>query len=197
MRAVHRYQEAGEAGLQDRRADNGRRKLDDDYLSTLLGVLHDRASDHGWPRPTWTRELLALTLAGRTGTRVSPATMSRALRAIGARRGTPRPVVICPLSARQRRRRLAAIRHVAQSLAPDDELFYEDEVDVHLNPKIGLDWMPKGVQREAVTPGKNRKAYLAGALDARSGRLIVVEGRRKTSRLFLDLLWSCPGFADT
>lgn len=188
MRAVRRYQEAGEAGLVDRRADNGRRKLDDDYLAALLALLGERASDHGWPRPTWTRELLALTLAGRTGTKVSAPTMSRALKAVGARRGRPRPVVICPLSARQRRRRRAAIRAVAEGLAQDEELFYEDEVDVHLNPKIGLDWMPSGLQREAVTPGRNRKAYLAGALDSRTGRLIAVQGDRKTARLFLALL---------
>ena len=97
-------------------------------------------------------------------------------------------MVLCPLSARQRRRRLAAIRAVAEGLAPDDAMFYEDEVDIHLNPKIGLDWMPEGLQREAVTPGKNRKAYLAGALDARTGRLTVVEGARKHSGLFIALL---------
>ena len=68
MRAVRRHQEAGEAGLVHRRADNGRRKLDDDSLAALLAVLGDRARDHGWPRLTWTRVLLALTLALRTGT---------------------------------------------------------------------------------------------------------------------------------
>jgi len=40
---------------------------------------------------------------------------------------------------------------------------YEDEVDIHLNPKIGLDWMGLGQQKEVVTPGKNVKRYLAGA----------------------------------
>jgi transposase len=39
-----------------------------------------------------------------------------------------------------------------------------------------------------VTPGKNKRAYLAGALKPRSGRLTVVDRRRKTARLFLDLL---------
>jgi transposase len=65
---------------------------------------------------------------------------------------------------------------------------YEDEVDVHLNPKIGLDWMGRGQQKEVMTPGKNQKRYLAGALDARSKRVVWVEGERKTSALFLDLL---------
>jgi transposase len=188
MRAVRRFLAEGEAGLLDRRADNGHPKVDEDYLAALSEVLRDRASDHGWTRPTWTRELLVQTLRARTGTQVAPSTMSRALRAIGARRGRPRPVVLCPLSARQRRRRLARIRHLRTHLAPDEVLVHEDEVDIHLNPKIGWDWMPRGLTRQLVTPGKNRKAYLAGALDDRTGHLIVVEGRRKDARLFLDLL---------
>jgi transposase len=188
MRAVHRFTSEGEAGLVDRREGNGRLKLGEDYLATLADVLVDRANDHGWPRPTWTRELLVATLWGRTGVRVAVSTMSRALAAIGARRGRARPVVLCPLSARQRRRRLAAIREVAERLSTTDVLVHEDEVDIHLNPKIGNDWMPQGLTREVVTPGKNRKAYLAGALDMRSGHLLVVEGARKNQSLFIALL---------
>jgi transposase len=66
---------------------------------------------------------------------------------------------------------------------------YEDEVDIHLNPRIGLDWMVSGQQKQVLTPGKNEKRYLAGALDVRSRKLIWVEGERKTSLLFLRLLW--------
>ena len=65
---------------------------------------------------------------------------------------------------------------------------YEDEVDIHLNPKIGLDWMVSGQQKQVLTPGKNEKRYLAGALDVRTGIVTWVEGDRKTSYLFLDLL---------
>jgi DDE superfamily endonuclease len=65
---------------------------------------------------------------------------------------------------------------------------YEDEVDIHLNPKIGLDWMVQSQQKEVDTPGKNEKRYLAGALDVRTRVVIWVEGERKTSYLFLDLL---------
>ena len=65
---------------------------------------------------------------------------------------------------------------------------YQDEVDIHLNPKIGLDWMNQGQQKEVVTPGQNEKRYLAGALNARTGELTVVEGTRKNSALFIALL---------
>jgi transposase len=188
MRAVRRYRAEGEAGLVDRREDNGPTKVDDRYLDALRATLDGRANDYGWLRPTWTRELLALTLAARTGALVSPPTMSRALRRIGARRGRPRPVVRCPWAESYRRRRIRSIDRLIEELPPDEALVHEDEVDVHLNPKIGWDWMAKGQQRQVVTPGKNKKGYLAGALDARTQRLTVVEGDRKHSGLFLDLL---------
>ena len=69
-----------------------------------------------------------------------------------------------------------------------DVVVYEDEVDIHLNPKIGLDWMNRGHQKEVLTPGQNVKRYLAGAYEPTTGRLIVVEGEKKTSDLFLRLL---------
>jgi len=61
-------------------------------------------------------------------------------------------------------------------------------VDIHLNPKIGLDWMCVGATEEAKTPGQT-EALLAGALDVRTGVLCVGGGERKTSYLFLDLSW--------
>jgi hypothetical protein len=72
---------------------------------------------------------------------------------------------------------------------PQDEVaVYEDEVDVHLNPKIGYDWMGRGQQKEVLTPGQNCKRYLAGALDTRTGVVHWVEGERKEGWLFVELL---------
>src|ERR1700730_18586319 len=48
--------------------------------------------------------------------------------------------------------------------------------------------MVRGQQKEVLTPGKNVKRYLAGALDVRSGQVLWVEGERKTSALFIALL---------
>src|SRR5690348_11873183 len=48
--------------------------------------------------------------------------------------------------------------------------------------------MVEGQQKEAPTPGKNPKRYLAGALELRTRVLIWVAAERKTSYLFLDLL---------
>jgi hypothetical protein len=61
-------------------------------------------------------------------------------------------------------------------------------VDIHLSPKIGLDWIGKCQQKEAWTPGRNDKRYLAGALDVRTGQVHWVEGEKKDSWRFLDML---------
>jgi transposase len=114
--------------------------------------------------------------------------MSRALRRIGARRGRPRPRVRCPWAKAQKQQCLEEIRAMLKGLPADHAAVYLDEVDVHLNPKIGLDWMNRGVQKEVMTPGSNVKRYLCGAMDARSGLLCWVKGEKKNSLLFVGML---------
>ncbi len=187
-RVAKRFREGGEWGLLDGREDNGTTKLDERYLSLLYRAVRSRPPRYGWRRPTWTRELLVETLARQTGIRVHVATMSRALALIRARRGRPRPTVRCPWPEAAKAGRLGEIRQLLAALPRGHVAVYEDEVDVHLNPKIGLDWMVRGQQKEVRTPGQNVKRYLAGALDVRSGLLTWVEGERKASALFIALL---------
>jgi transposase len=187
-RVIRRFLDFGEAGLMDRREDNGVVKLDEWYLGLLMEVVSQRPTDYGERRPTWTRELLVKIMRRLTGVRVHVATMSRALKRIGARRGRPRPVVGCPWPKRKKNRRLREIHRLLEELPADEVAVYEDEVDIHLNPKIGLDWMNRGQQKEVVTPGQNEKRYLAGAMNAKTGLLTVVEGQRKNSWLFITLL---------
>jgi transposase len=187
-RVVTRYIDGGRDGLRDERANNGRRIADTNFCSAVAQFLAGSPEDHGFTRPTWTRELLIKVAEAETGVRVSLAVMGRVLRRLGARRGRPKPIVACPLSDRQRRRRLAKIRRLLETLRPDEVAVYEDEADIHLNPKIGVDWMPRGVQRQVMTPGKNAKAYIAGTLDARDGTVLWVGAGAKTSALFVAML---------
>lgn len=188
-RVAKRFREHGTAGLLDGRRHNGHRKVTEKYRSLLYEAVKSSPPDHGWQRPTWTRILLVATMFAKTRVRIHVATMSRVLHRLGARRGRPKPTVACPWPESRRRRRLAEIRRLIARLPTDEVAVYEDEVDIHLNPKIGLDWMVQGQQKQVPTPGKNVKRYLAGALDVRSRRLIWVEGERKTSELFVRLLW--------
>lgn len=188
-KVAKRFREHGEAGLVDRREENGQSKMDDDYLTQLHEIVAGSAQDYGWRRPTWTRETLTKTMARLTGVRIHVSTMSRALKQIGARLGRPKPVVGCPWPECQKNQRLQAIQEIVDNLPEDEVAVYEDEVDIHLNPKIGPDWMTRGQQKEVMTPGKNEKRYLAGAVDSRTSELIWVEGEKKNTLLFIQLLW--------
>ncbi len=48
---------------------------------------------------------------------------------------------------------MVAINVVLASCGAEHSVFYEDEVDIHLNPKIGDDWQLRGQQKCVVTPG--------------------------------------------
>ncbi len=95
----------------------------------------------------------------QTGVAVHVGTLSRALRRIGARRGRPRPTVGPPEGRNPQRWRLYPIRRLLRELPADEVAVYTDEVDIHLNPKIGWDWMVRGQHKEVRTPGKHRKRY--------------------------------------
>lgn len=139
QRVLRRYSEYGQAGLIDRREDNGQVKVDEEFLRVLWEVLEHPASYYRWPRPTWTIGMLIQTMAEKTGVKVSRSTMSRALHAIGARRGRPKPVVLCPWSKTRKTRQLNKIRQLIEDLRPGEVAVWADEVDVDLLPKIGLD----------------------------------------------------------
>lgn len=62
----------------------------------------------------------------------------------------------------QKNEKMAAIRKALDECSIEHPVFYEDEVDIHLNPKIGADWQVRGRQKRVVTPGQNETYYLAG-----------------------------------
>jgi transposase len=187
-RIVDRFRLLGEASLLDGRLENGERKVDEDVRQAIREILIRRPADFAFQRPTWTLELLARVIAGEIGIYLSPGHLWRILRRMRVRWGRPKPVVACPWRTERRKRRIAYLRGLRHRLPKGEVLFYADEIDIHLNPRIGPDWMLPGMQRIVVTPGQNEKRYIAGAYDPISQRLIYVEGDRKASWLFLNLL---------
>lgn len=190
---MHRFIADGLLGLADRREDNGEAKVTEEYEAELLVIVPGSPRKHGYRRPTWTQELLILVLHKRTGVRISCTTMSRLLKRLKIRLGRPKPIVGCPWKKRRRTKRLREIRQLIETLPENEVILYVDEVDIHLNPKIGPDWMLRGTQKTVLTPGKNQKRYLAGALNARTGRLTWVAADYKNSQLFILQLWQLIG----
>jgi len=188
IRAANRFLAEGEAGLFDRRTENGERKVDDDMVAALVELVRATPQTYGWARPTWTTELLALTLSDVTRTQVSATTVRRMLHALRARWGMPRATVLCPWPKRKRNRRIRELEALVEELPDDEEVLYQDELDVHLNPKIGRDWMLPNEQKVVITPGNNVKRCVAGGLNPKSGSIVWVVGERRNADLFIEFL---------
>jgi transposase len=188
VRIARRFLEGGEEALLDGRRENGAPKVDEDSLEALRLIVAKQPEDFGWSRSTWSRELLAKELARQTDTHVSERTLGRMLAKIGARHGMARPTPKIDWSGAKKSRRVREILRVVENLPAREVAFYEDEIDIHLNPKIGRDWMLPGTQKEVVTPGKNEKRYLYGALAVAGEDLVYVRADRKNSEGFIALL---------
>lgn len=155
------------------------------WLMVVIGwLLRKTPRAFGFFRSRWSCELLALLLWERQGIRLSPETVRRGLHRAQLVWRRPRPVV-GPRDP-QHAVKLQRIRRLVARLPADETVVFQDEVDVHLNPKIGSCWMPRGRQAEVVTPGNNEKRHLAGSLHWRTGTLLVsAPGRRRNAELFV------------
>ena len=153
---------------------------------SLLALLRKPPQQEGWCRTRWSCATLALSLGARRGFRVSAETVRRWLHALGWR--WKRTKLAAKDNDEQRTAKLAHIRLVWETLRPRQALLFADELDIHLLPKSGYQWMKKGTQVEVLTPGKNEKHYLAGAWDSCTGTVHSCIGPRKTNALFRSLL---------
>lgn len=153
---------------------------------SLLSIVKRVPQSLGWCRTRWSCATLALELKRQRGVRVSREKIRRWLHELGyewkrarhaARDDDP-----------ERESKLARIRYVFEHLRRCELLFFVDELDLHLLPKLGYEWMLRGTQREVLTPGQNEKSYLAGALNLAMGKLLYVMGESKNRFLFLNLL---------
>src|SRR5262245_42390944 len=153
---------------------------------SLLALLKAPPRASGWCRTRWSCATLALTLQAKRGITISAETLRRWLHEIGW--VWKRAKLVAKDDDPQRVPRLARIRFVYAQLKLGEAMVFADELDIHLLPKVGCAWMPKGTQVEVMTPGQNAKHYLAGALDLTTGTLHYCLGARKTNALFRDLL---------
>ncbi len=181
------FKAEGLDGLVDRRRFNGHRVLRREEVLVLLPrLVAGQPPDFGWSRSAWTIELVCLEVQRQLGVLVSEAQMGRLLRKAGCRRVRPKQTIA--LAPPDRAEQIARLVADLEAVADTDVVLYEDEVDIHLNPEVGPDWAPAGIRKTVVTPGRNKKSYIAGAYDPGTQELITVDGPSKSSDLFLALL---------
>ena len=184
-RIVDAYQR-GERWLADAPTAGATRSHWPSLKRSLRSIVRRAPAAFGWCRTRWSCAALALELKARRGASVSGETIRRWLHELGYVWKRARHVARD--DDEQRVVKLARIRSLTEGLLPTEALFFADELDIHLLAKIGYEWMPKGTQTEVMTPGTNRKHYLAGALNYVTGKMLAVTAERKNRWLFIDLL---------
>ena len=180
------FESCGERGLCSQPRGRTDWKATAEVLELLETMVREDPRELGYLRSRWSSELLALALARRGGVDVHATTVRRWLARLEYRYRRARPT----LHRRDPRKaqRLQAIEAALADEAPYTEVFFVDEADVELNPRIGCAWMRRGEQTAVPTPGQNHKHYIGGALHAATGRVVWVEHQRKNSVLFVKLL---------
>lgn len=185
-RWINWYITGGVDGLQ---ADLPGRKVrfEPEFIGKLLRFMVGfRPQEFGYQRSRWNSELLSIVLREALNIVLHSSTIRRWLPKHGIvwRRAAPTLCIKDP----DKEAKLAAIKQALANCDSSNPVFYEDEVDIHLNPKIGSDWGLRGQQRKVVTPGQNKKYFLAGALQAKTGQVTYVGSASKSTVLFIELL---------
>ncbi len=181
-----RYECSGEAGLLPHSPGRHKYTVTEKLCEALLILLASSPHDTGYLSARWTSQMLAEQLRERFHKSIHPSTIRRLLPKLGIVWNRARPTLF--IRDPEKERKMKAIDDALANATAEDPVFYVDEVDIDLNPRIGHAWMEKGKQMAIPTPGKNQKHYLAGALNAKTGKVIWVEWEKKNSEIFIALL---------
>jgi putative transposase len=183
-----RFLREGRAAFDDRRRRGPRllvSKKAEERVERLLE--EDSPTSHGWLRSRWSCKLLALQLLRERAASASRETLRRALHRLGFRWRRPRPVPPEKDSEEQIEEKHARLEDILR-MTEEAGSFFQDETKLETNPKVGFCWMRKGEQKLLPTPGTNRKVWISGALNFKTGRFHWVSGGRRDGELFIKLL---------
>ena len=172
-RWISRYNERGVAGLEDR-PRSGAPRLGSAGLGRRIRKLLRE------PR-AWTVKQLRRALGYPA---MSLATLARRVREEASWRrprlvakGDPNEVAV-----------LAALHREIAALPEGAVILAEDESHVNLLPWLRSTWIVRGERQEVMTPGKNQKRSIFGAVELATGRWLYLIVERATSAAFIEFL---------
>lgn len=145
-RCINWFTQLRVESLKSLPAGHSRRWPFEHFCTMLRELTKHSPGDFGYQRSRWSTELLAIKINEITVYQLHAGTVRLWLHSAGL-----------------------VWRRAATTLRIRDP--HKDEVDIHINPKIGADWQLCGQQKRVVTPGPNEKYYLAGALHSGTGKV--------------------------
>jgi len=125
----------------------GRRWPFEHICELLRALVKYSPGDFGYQRSRWRTELMAIKINEITGCRLHAGTIRRWFSVAGLvwRRAAPTLRIHDP----NKEEKMAAISESLVQCSQEHPVFYEDEVDIHLNPKIGADWQLRRHQKRS------------------------------------------------
>lgn len=183
---IRQYNEFGEAGLMPEPPGRKPVTTTEEVGAHLLKLIAKEPREYGYIRSRWTSEMLAQQVEKDLKIPIHASTVRRYLPKLGVRWNRARPTL--HIADPNKSTRMRAITRALNKASDREPVFYVDEVDIDFNPRIGSCWTRKGSQATIPTPGKNQKRYLAGALNAQTGKVIWVEWMKKNSEIFVLLM---------
>ncbi len=183
---INRYETYGETGLVPELPGAPESTVTESLCAYLLTLVTRLPSTYGFGRSRWTSEMLAMQIEAALSVPIHASTIRRLLPKLGVCWNRARPT-LC-IKDPHKARKMRAINQALDKADSDYPVFYVDEADVDLNPRIGHAWMSRGQQAAIPTPGQNQKRYLAGALNSQTGQVVWVAEEKKNSILFIRLL---------
>jgi transposase len=172
-RWINRYNEQGVAGLEDR-PRSGAPRLGSTWLGRRIRMLVRE------PR-AWTVKQLRRALGYPS---MSLATLARRVREQASWR---RPRLVAKGDPDEAAT-LAALHQEIAALPEGAVILAEDESHVNLLPWLRSTWIVKGERQKVMTPGKNHKRSIFGAIELASGRWLYHVAERATSAAFIEFL---------
>jgi transposase len=172
-RWIHRYNAHGANGLGDR-PRSGRPRLGSPWLGQRIRRLLDQPK-------AWTIGRLWSQL-GRP--RLSQRTLRRRVRQVAA---WQRPRLVAKGDP-DRDQVLADLHQQLNQLPEGAVVLAEDETHVNLLPWVRSTWVVRGTRQQVMTPGKNRRRTIFGAVDLRTGRFCYQVARKAVSASFTAFL---------
>jgi transposase len=166
---IHRYQHHGTAALADR-PRSGRPRLGSPRLGQRIRRLLRQPK-------AWTIGRLWQQLGRPT---ISQRTLHRRVREVAAWR---RPRLVARGDP-DRDQIMDALHQQLSDLPDDAVVLAEDETHINLLPWVRAAWILRGQRQQVMTPGKNRRRTIFGAVDLYSGRFLYQVTRKAISASF-------------
>ena len=168
-RWIHRYNAEGVAGLDDR-PRSGRPRLGSPRLGRR--ILRLLAEPKAWTVPRLWKRLGCPAMSRKT--------LHRRVREV-ARWRRPRLVA---RGDPDRDQVLAKLRQQLATLPAGAAVLAEDETHINLLPWVRATWIARGTRQQVMTPGKNRRRTIFGAIDLATGRWFYQVTRKAISVTF-------------